>query len=184
VTLPADGSTVTLTYVDVDDPNCSAMTTVGPLTPCSTNCILTVNSSNISCDDAGTGTDPADDTYTITIDASVAGGGTMFDVLNGVTVIGTYAYATGASFTLPADGSTVTLTLVDGLDGSCTTTLDVGPLEPCSNDCELTITDATGTCNDMGTTTNPDDDTYNITVNATAINGSSSNQFIVFEVIP
>ncbi len=179
--LPADGTNVTLVYEDVDDSNCTDMVNIGDLTSCSSNCVITPVLVSWDCDDNGTGTDATDDFYSIVVDASAANGGAsgQFNVLVNGVVVGTYDYNMGGSFTLPADGTTQTLVFEDADDSGCTNNLPIGPLEPCSADCIITILQTDIQCSDNGTSQDPLDDIYTIIVNATATNGGASGQFNV-----
>ena len=180
--LPADGSTIMLTFTDVDDNSCSATVDVSQ-TSCSNICVITITDSTAgACNDNGTTSDPSDDTFDVTVNATATNGGAsnQFNVTDGTTTWGPFDYGTGGTVTgLPADGSTITLTFTDVDDNSCVATVDVSQTS-CSNTCVITITDSTaGACNDNGTTSDPSDDTFDVTVNATATNGGASNQFNV-----
>ena len=179
--LPADGSTITLTFVDADDSACNATADVSQ-NSCSNTCVLTPTATAGPCDDGGTNSDPSDDTFDVTVNATAVNGGAsgQFNVTDGTTTWGPFDYGTGGTVTsLPADGSTITLTFTDVDDNSCVATVDVSQTS-CSSTCVITITDSTaGACNDNGTTSDPSDDTFHVTVNATATNGGASNQFNV-----
>ena len=178
--LPADGSTITLTFVDADDSACNATADVSQ-NSCSNTCVLTPTATTGPCDDGGTNSDPSDDTFDVTVNASAVNGGAsgQFNVTDGTTTWGPFDYGTGGTVTsLPADGSTITLTFVDADDSACNATVDVSQ-NSCSNTCVLTPTATAGPCDDGGTNSDPSDDTFDVTVNATATNGGASNQFNV-----
>lgn len=135
-TLTADGSTVDLIFVDVDDSDCTASVKIGPLSPCSTdnNCELSILKSETSCSDNGTPNDPSDDIITITTQATAKDNGTsnQYTINAGSVFLGPFDYNKDISFQLPADGSTITLIYQDLDFKSCGNTIDIGPLSPCS----------------------------------------------------
>ncbi|MCB0579902.1 MAG: hypothetical protein KDD10_11420, partial [Phaeodactylibacter sp.] len=108
------------------------------------------------CDDNGTPTNPGDDTFTFqaTIDGSPGGGW-----FSNFGVTGSYGQT--ASFgPFSISGGDVTLTVVDGLDPSCNTSVVVQPPAPCSIpiSCNITAEVTNFFCSDNGTPGNPADD--------------------------
>ncbi|HKK87451.1 MAG TPA: gliding motility-associated C-terminal domain-containing protein [Saprospiraceae bacterium] len=138
---------------------------------------LSIVNFDLVCSDNGTNTDDTDDIYTLTlqIDNNKNNIGS-FDVLLGATVLASGNYGSTITITLDADGSTPTLEFVDSNTG-CTITRQVGPLTPCSTDCELTINLLDTLCNDNGTPLDPTDDFYNVTINVSGVNASPTNQY-------
>lgn len=63
-TLPTDGASPSIVVRDETETGCSVSQTVGPLVPCTDACQIQATFANVICDDAGTGNDSADDTYT------------------------------------------------------------------------------------------------------------------------
>ena len=57
---------------------------------------------------------------------------------------------------------------------------DIGPLTSCSTDCSITITQLDFICDDNGTPSDASDDFYVVSINASAINGSSNNTYNVY----
>jgi len=92
---------------------------------------LTVN----PCDDATTTSDITDDTFTFDLDPQGVGTST-YTITNTANsaVLGTgVAYGAPTNFgPYPADGSTITVTLVDDADPACSLTFDVNAPSPCS----------------------------------------------------
>ena len=121
VNIPANGQSLVLTFQDVVN-GCKITQNIGPLTPCSTNCKITITTYTKTCKDNGTNTDPLDDYYVITINATAANGSASntFNVVIGGNVVATFTYGVGGTFNLPADGSNPTITLVDTDDNQCT----------------------------------------------------------------
>ena len=100
-------------------------------------CVITITDSTIgACNDNGTSSDPSDDTFDVTVNATATNGGAsnQFNVTDGTTTWGPFDYGTGGTVTgLPADASTITLTFTDVDDNSCVATVDVSQ-NSCSND--------------------------------------------------
>ncbi|MEM9259230.1 MAG: hypothetical protein AAGA62_06250, partial [Bacteroidota bacterium] len=146
--LPSDSSQHTLTVFFTGDPSCSANDNYMAPGDCAEECEITGRVVSSVCSDNDTPTDLADDSYTITVNATAEDGGAsnQFQVLIGVDVQGTFTYGIGGSFDLPADGSSPTLIFQDVDDNSCSDTQDVGPLDNCSTDCLITIDATPGDC--------------------------------------
>ncbi len=191
--------TSTITYQAVDDcgntENCSFKVTVNPpADPCAINLSIL----NKTCNNNGTPSDPADDTYTF--DVQVTGTGTSPDgyVLSyDNPFIGTAAQDAqyGQVITLgpfPAGTFTATntnppVTITDGLDiniaatdksdSNCSANTVVQSPGPCSNQlpCAIQIAVNNVVCNDNGTPTDPNDDSYTFEILATATNSTSGS---------
>jgi hypothetical protein len=124
---------------------------------------------DIVCNNNGTASDPSDDFYTIQFNLTHNYGNTgTYRVTIGGTPYGPFTYGTQHSVTLPADGNSYTLIFTDVAD-QCTLSQSTGDLTPCSTDCLLTIETLSRVCNDNGTPSDPSDDFYTITVNASAV---------------
>ncbi|MEM1323903.1 MAG: hypothetical protein AAGG75_26825, partial [Bacteroidota bacterium] len=160
--LPADGSNPILTAVDNQDAQCLVSQNIGPLTPCSDACVIQIQNLDFSCDNNGTITDPSDDFYTITLEASILnpGAANSFEVLVDNVSQGQFAYTTTAQFTLPANANNVTILIQDVDDPSCNDQQSIGPLDPCDEDCSINAIVSNIVCDDNGTDTDPSDDTF------------------------
>ncbi|MEZ4948298.1 MAG: SdrD B-like domain-containing protein [Saprospiraceae bacterium] len=149
----AEGATSTVT---VDAPNtCSSQD------PCSITTVV----NNVNCDDNGTPTDPSDDTYTFKLKVSKAGYCTS-STWNGGGQSGNYGvYVTYGPYPISGGGKTFVVSNGDG----ATTTVTVQAPNTCSNQvpCSLNgqVTDIL--CDDNGTPTNADDDTYTFKLTVT-----------------
>ncbi|MEM6877330.1 MAG: DUF11 domain-containing protein, partial [Bacteroidota bacterium] len=145
--LDADGSSPTLTFQDIDDNSCTATVDIGPLTSCSDLCVISPLASSV-CADGGTLSDPGDDTHTVTVSATAMNGGAsnQYEVLVGMDVFGPFNYGGNNTFSLDADTSSPTLTFRDVDDNMCTATVDIGPLDSCSDECGVTITSVDASC--------------------------------------
>ncbi len=180
ITLSAMGQTLQFSFLD-DALGCSIQQTVGPLNSCSTDCIITINQLDFECSDNGTPSDPSDDIYTISISTSAINGSAnnTYNVLIDGILTYNFTYDLTATFTLPANGDSPIITVVDNQDDQCQASQSIGALVSCSDLCVISFTGLESFCNDNGTVSNQTDDYYEITINATAINGSPSNNFIV-----
>ncbi len=157
---------VTLTFADNDDANCTTEVTIDPPMTCSGTCSITASTSNVVCDDNGTPSDPDDDTFTF--EATVTGSNTG----NGWTSSGTsgnYDETTSFGPFLISDGP-VTRTFTDNDDVNCTTEVTIDPPMTCSGTCSITASTSNVICDDNGTPSDPDDDTFTFEVVATGSN--------------
>ncbi|MCP4276704.1 MAG: hypothetical protein GY779_10165, partial [Gammaproteobacteria bacterium] len=182
IDLPADGNIISLFFEDVDDDACNATVDVSQLS-CSSACAFTIDEATASaCNDNGTPADPSDDFFDVNINASAINPGTsgQYTVSDGTNTWGPFDYGNNETISgLPADGSDITLTFSDADDIGCNDAIVVN-VASCSDLCILSIDESTvGPCDDNGTDTDASDDTFEVTVNASAINPGASNQFTV-----
>jgi hypothetical protein len=162
----------------------AAMATVSVVAPaaCSNGgCTISTVAQNKVCNNAGTNTNPADDTWTF--DLVVTGTGTC-----GTTWSATNAFTTGSfslntprtSVGLPISAGPVTFTVISG---SATQSVTVTPPATCStgNACTVSATATSIICSNNGTPTNPADDTYTFTLNPTSAGACGPNFTIAGE---
>ena len=139
-----------------------------------------INFENVfsDCNNNGTGTNSTDDFYEV--EFVLVGGSGQFSLdVGSVINQGTYNYDETISIQVPADGNVITLTATDVIF-NCTTSFDLGNLEQCSTDCELSLDQLDSVCNDNGTPLDPLDDYFEYTVNVSAINSGSSNMYNIY----
>ncbi len=151
---------------------------------------------NLACNNAGTGSDPADDYITFSLNPTGDDLGTSYTVLvnNGGTVTptsGTYGSAT--NFRLQngsASGATYTITITDADDAACTITTTVSS-NSCSAECLLLDGGLCAiNCSNTGSDDNGSNDfimfdlnpsginiggTYNVTVNTGSVTLANGN---------
>ncbi len=143
--------------------------------------ILSVDNLVIECLDNGTDTDPSDDYYVIRVTISNNLGTTgSYTVSDGANNYGTGTYGVELSFQIPANDQQVTLNFEDAIF-ACSVSETIGPLRTCSSDCEIIVNSEEIECFDNGTELDPTDDYYEIRLNVSSINGSSTNQFRISE---
>ncbi len=135
-------------------------------------CSITATTSNITCNNNGTNTEPGDDTFTFSLTVNGNGTGASWS-----TTIGgqnyTASYGTPKTIgPLPISGGVVNFTVTDSGTGTCTTTGSVTPPAPCSTvtPCSINATTTTPICNNNGTPTDPADDTYTFNMTVTGAN--------------
>ncbi|MFK8009337.1 MAG: hypothetical protein AB8H03_23450, partial [Saprospiraceae bacterium] len=181
ISLPAQGQSLTLTFTD-ELTNCLITQAVGPLNPCSTDCSVSIDQLDITCSDNGTSNDLTDDFYTITINASAINGAAnnSYNVLIDGVLNFNYTYNNTSTFTIPADGSSPIISVVDNQDPQCQASQTIGPLVSCSDPCIINFDLVEVNCNDNGTITDPTDDFYEINIQASANNPGAANSFEIF----
>ena len=180
--LPVDeGNTIDISIADVLF-LCTREQTFGPLNPCSTNCEVSIDVLEPVCNDNGTDTDPTDDFYTVTINASSMNGSSnnTYNVFIGGVLLYNFTYGVDETFDLPANSENVTITCQDNEDVQCQTTVDIGPLNPCSGGCQIELEILAEDCDNNGTSTIQDDDFYTISIQGNILNGDDLTQFELF----
>ncbi|MFN8320900.1 MAG: gliding motility-associated C-terminal domain-containing protein [Saprospiraceae bacterium] len=144
-----------------------------------TGLLIQIQTFSAVCDNKGTLSDPADDVYHITLlvgnNLNVAGSFQLVGT-NGFT--GQYNYNTTYNFDLPANGATITFTLTDVVR-ACTANRTIGPLNSCSTNCVADLEIISLNCNGNGTPSDPNDDFYELSFRATALNGAATNMYIL-----
>lgn len=173
ITLPADGSTITLQFID-ELSSCQVTRNIGPLISCSTDCELTINSLDTLCIDNGTPLDPTDDYHTVTIrvsgiNASPTNQYRLF--VNGIRE-GIFDYDVDESFDVPVDGNPVLIEIEDLTDAQCRLSTSLGILMHCSNDCLVETEILQLLCDDAGTMGLEDDDIFTFYLAGNSINAS------------
>ncbi len=179
-TIIADGSSLIVDFVDQNLNDCGISQSIGPLNPCSTNCQINYDQFDYVCNGNGTLSDPTDDFYEITINASAINGSAnnSYNVLINGIVSYNFLYNSINTFTLAADGSAPIITIVDNEDNQCANPMTIGPLTNCSDLCIITYELNNIVCNNQGTENDPTDDTYTFDLEISGVNIGSgwSNQ--------
>ncbi|MDC3209983.1 gliding motility-associated C-terminal domain-containing protein [Saprospiraceae bacterium] len=181
ITLPAQGQSSTMIFTD-ELISCLITQSIGPLNSCSSDCSISINQLDIICSDNGTSNDETDDFYTVTINAFAINGAAnnSYNVLIDGLVNFNYTYNTVSTFTIPADGSSPIISVVDNQDPQCQATQTIGPLTSCSDPCVINFDLVEVLCSDNGTITDPTDDFYDINIQASAVNSGTANSFEIF----
>jgi hypothetical protein len=182
VTRNALGQIIALVFEDVVT-ECETTVSSNPLIPCSTDCEIVVNNITEVCNDNNTPTNPNDDSYTITFSASIINNpsSTTYNVFTNGNFAGNFTYGPTHNIVVIADGSSPVITFRDGNNLICETTVNIGPLNHCSNQCAIELTQLSKVCNNNNTKLDATDDFYTVTINAAALNAPGpSNRFRVF----
>ena len=151
---------------------CAETLTVPAPRPCSDGCAITgVNIINTQCDNAGTPTDPTDDTFTFTM------------IVNGINVGSQWVdrqvgwggtYGTEMTFgPFPISEGTRNYYFEDVDDPDCAIAVTVQPPRTCSNVCVQTPLATNIVCGDNGTPFDPSDDVYFFDLTVTGENTPS-----------
>lgn len=174
ITIPADGSSLVYEFVD-NVSGCKTNVTVGPLTPCSTDCELTISDLSVVCFDNGTESIDSDDYYEIKfmVTGVNTGPSNRFTVTNNGTNLGTWNYGDLVEIQLMADGSVPFIVVKDMNVNGCEIVVDIPKLNPCSSKCDIEAVVSNILCNDNGTINDPNDDVYYFDVVVTGLNTSS-----------
>lgn len=174
IEIPA-GVSQTITITDLDT-GCSIEFITGDLSPCSTNCAVTLEPLDIFCNGNGTDSDPSDDVYEITINASSINGASnnTFNVSVGGAIVANFQYGIGGTITIPAQGQTVVISAIDNADDQCFASQSIGPLNACSNECILFIDNQNFSCDNGGTAGVPGDDIWTFSFTVLATNSTSA----------
>ncbi|MCO6488812.1 MAG: DUF11 domain-containing protein, partial [Phaeodactylibacter sp.] len=163
---------VSFTFTDLNDPSCTASVTAFAPPPCSFQCELDVNVLGTNCNDNGTPTDPTDDTFTfnVVVTGINIGNGWRQVYYNGsLGPVRPY----GVPVTIgpyPISGGDVDIRIRDITDSGCRSDFTVAAPDPCSAACDITATASTAVCDDNGTLSNPDDDTYSFQLTVSGVN--------------
>jgi hypothetical protein len=96
-----------------------------------TTCSIIAQASNIACNDNGTATNPADDTYTFSL--NVTGTGTKWQTTIGATTIKGLMNTPTSFGPYPISGGTLNFTVRDSADATCVFSTSVDAPAPCSN---------------------------------------------------
>ncbi|MBC6994288.1 T9SS type A sorting domain-containing protein [Neolewinella lacunae] len=152
-----DGN-ATFTATDLIADCCTESVTIPAPPACSDGCaITTINILETACQNNGTLTDPADDSFTFTL--IVDGINLSNEWVNNRGERGHYGVPVTFGPYLIADGP-LNLRFTDSADASCGWATTVQPPLSCSNECLLMPAVENLLCSDNGTPFDPSDDTY------------------------
>ncbi len=154
--------------------NCFVEQSIGELTPCSSDCLLSLNIISSICFDNGTPFDPNDDLYEITVNVSAINGNpnNTYNLLVDNVPVSTFDYDEEATFTLPAENPPPALLFVDSQNSNCFVSSLISTLPPCSDSCLIEAEIVDITCSDAGTLQDELDDLFTYTIVITGTNAS------------
>jgi len=188
-----------LEFLDDQFTDCSQNITIQAPPPCSQPCTIEFDTFQIlECNDAGTGTDPQDDSFAVQFSLNVTDGNFDQYVVTddlGMT-FGPFDYNELIEIgPFPADNSLITLSFTDLVNATCFIDTTVTQ-ESCSDQCIIDIEVIDVICNDNNTPETHDDDLYSVSFQVTGINTSAGfeiqntnstgnyNEIIVIEGLP
>lgn len=162
-----------LTFQDANDNNCTTTLNIQAPPPCSDECdIVSVQVSDVVCNNNGTPSDPADDVFTFRL--SVAGFNTADHWVASNGVQGPYNQPVTFG-PYPIAGGPVSFTVTDATDNACmSSTVFVSPPETCSEQCAITHTVTAIECQDNGTPSISADDRFTVTALIVPVNNAST----------
>ncbi|MDZ4682322.1 MAG: SdrD B-like domain-containing protein [Saprospiraceae bacterium] len=167
------GTNITVVIEDSNNPNCNTSAIVVSPPSCSNLCAIQVTPGNPICNNNGTGGNPNDDTFTISVTLTGFNTGTGWTATaNGVTIPGgVRPYNTAVVLGPFPTNTAIQIAFEDNGPSNCSTTFNIPAVAPCSNNCEINATLVNGpVCNNNGTPSNPNDDTYTFSVNVSGFN--------------
>ncbi len=181
------GGPVTLTLADINDPSCSINFTIPDPGSCSTQCLISdVQLNIVICDDSNTPWDDTDDVIQFELDPIGFNLGPNYQVL-GPVVPALGFYGSPTIFTLmpgTAGGGSITLTLEDINDPSCSINFTIPDPGSCSTQCLIDDVNLTNVlCNNNGTPMDPTDDYIVFDLDPAGFNLGSNYQ-ILGSVVP
>lgn len=171
-----------ITIRDEADQACSEIIEVQAPDFCSPDCAISANIENLLCDDNGTPLDPSDDTYSFELIVNDLNNASLSWESADGQFDGFYGFpVTMGPF--PISGGSISLNLRDSEDPTCTTFLQVDPPATCSDQCALDVVINEVNCNDQGTESDGDDDTFTILITVNAVNANGNGWRIEGETV-
>lgn len=159
-----------LNIFDSGNDECTQNIIITAPIPCSTECSLSGEVTNVVCNNNGTPSNPTDDTYTAEV---VVEGYNTSGVWQSNYGFGNYGeHVTIGPFSI-SDLPTVNMEINDGGDDECSILLTIDAPQSCSPESAIYTYDVTVVCNDNGTPGNPIDDVFYADVELGGFNLSS-----------
>lgn len=136
-------------------------------------CAVSLSLGAVVCQDNGTPVNPADDTFTVAllINGSNTSTGWTSQAPSGLS--GAYGTTTVfGPFSIAAGNANISIR--DNIFATCTQSISVAPPATCSNQCDISAQLLEILCDDAGTPSLADDDTYTVQVRVSGFNTSST----------
>jgi len=147
---------------------CARAITLNPPATCSSECLITAQAGQIACDDAGTPSRAADDTYGFVLMVTGANVSGQWTTAGGLS--GAYGQPVAVDAGLISGGNTI-LVIADAANPACGTILEVEAPPSCSDACEIEPALISNVaCHDGGTPADPSDDTFTFDFRLTGYN--------------
>ncbi len=180
--IDADNMIHSMRLQDSEELACELVIETSALNSCSGACLNELTIEDFECFDNGTATNIDDDYYEFDLRGLLLNGDSnaSFDLFVDGVFEATYSYNELINVTIPADNNIHVFLIVDSTDPSCTFEIQTEDLISCSTDCEIVAEDISYTCFDNNTPTDPTDDYFELVVNASAINGATTNMYNLY----
>ncbi len=172
-TYPISGGDLNFTINDIDDADCTTDVYVPTPATCSDQCDISAEVTDIICDDNGTPTDPDDDIFTFDVQVTGSNTGDSWESSDPNNNTGSYNAIVNFG-TYPISGGDLNFTINDIDNTDCSTDVFVAAPATCSNQCDISAEVTNIICDDNGTPSNPDDDTFTFDVQVTGSNTGNS----------
>ncbi len=166
INLSADNDFHTIVIQDIDSSLCADTIQVGPLTPCSTPCSISLDFFETECFDNNTPMNSSDDYIEVTWEANVIDGATnnLYQLYIANNLEGSYAYGSVNSLNIPASNiGDITFELVDSEFENCTILEEINT-SSCSFMCSLNADLVSVICDNNGTNNVENDDVFYIEI--------------------
>jgi len=137
------------------------------------------NDFELFCDNNATNANPVDDFYQLSFNFSKNNTiGDTYELLIAGISQGFFTYDNQHQISLSTSDVLVEISIVD-FDSGCSLVKNIGPLFPCSTDCQIFPSVLIQACYNNITDYDPTDDIHEFTIQSQAINGSSSFDLLV-----
>ncbi|PHN03566.1 T9SS type A sorting domain-containing protein [Flavilitoribacter nigricans] len=137
-------------------------------------CSMGASIDKVVCDDNGTPVDPSDDTFTFEVTINAANASTGWIANDPGLSTGVYGQATKFGPYRIADGIVSFQVQDQFFGGVCSIPISVNPPATCSDQCLIETEVSQLLCNDNGTPSDPNDDTYTFDLTVTGFNTGES----------
>ena len=172
-TVPANNQVIDIRIADSQLTSCFTDYSSPSLVPCSGDCEVNVNVTNVICNDNGTSNDADDDIFSFEIEVEIINGESTFYIPE-VDFTGNTGEVYSFENYLILDGA-INWTIQSNGSQTCETIINVTPPVNCSDPCTIDLVYLNiGDCEDNGTGNNSDDDFYFIEIEIQNINGAGS----------
>jgi len=170
---PISSGNQNFTITDSSDPLCVVNVSVLAPATCSTTCSISNLVDDIVCDDNGTPSNPSDDVFYFNIIIAGSNLGSSWIADDPLSTSGLYGVSVPMGPYLISNG-TLNFTIIDDVDGTCSTVVSVNPPVSCSDQCAIAAEVNNINCFDGGTPSDPSDDTFSFDVLVTGMNNGTS----------
>ena len=178
-TVPANNQVIDIRIADSQLTSCFTDFASPSLAPCSGDCEVNVNVTNVICNNNGTTNDADDDVFSFEIEVEIINGETSFYIPE-VDFTGNTGEIYFFENYLILDGD-INWTIQNNGTQICETVINIMPPASCSDPCTIELANLNiGDCEDNGTDQDPSDDTYSIEFTINSVLGNTS-QYVIMD---